>query len=81
MQWWHNLAPIRGTNWKSGFELYDALERYEHFREVQNFAEMRKIFEEHLDVQSLWEFPGMIDAIVNGLRRSTPRKDRDHIRL
>ena len=45
LQWWHNMAPIRGTGWTSGFDLYDAIERYEICRDT-NPAEADDIFKE-----------------------------------
>jgi KaiC/GvpD/RAD55 family RecA-like ATPase len=76
VQWWHNMAPIRGTGWTSGFDLYDAIERYEACRDTDP-AEAANIFEKYFDVPSLWEFPAMMDDVVNGLRRSTPRSSKD----
>jgi hypothetical protein len=77
MHWWYNLIPVRGTGWISGFHLYDALERYESCRDQGDTAGMKTIFDEHFDVRSLWEFPEMVDSIVSGLRRSTPRKSAE----
>jgi hypothetical protein len=72
--WWASLRNVRGTQWKSGFHLYDALTRY--YTRGTTDEEKRRIFDENFAVNSLWEFPEICDVIVDSLRRATPRRSR-----
>ena len=69
LHWWSQLQQLRTAQWRNGFELYDALNRYE-FADENGKA---KLFDEYFAVTSLWEFPEICDEIIDRLRRATPR--------
>ncbi len=71
MDWLNGLRDVRGTDWKSGFDLYDAIDRY--YAVPEDSAERREIFEKNFAVYSLWEFPEICDEIIDRLKRATPR--------
>ena len=76
MNWWNNLKSSRGTDWKTGFHLYDAIDKYQA-EAVEGPAtrnDRRKIFDEHFAVNSLWEFPEICDELIQALKRATPRR-------
>jgi hypothetical protein len=73
MDWWTGLRNVRGTDWKSGFDLYDAIDRY-YATPVEDHTARRRIFDQNFAVYSLWEFPEICDDIVDRLRRATPRR-------
>lgn len=71
LRWWNELRTARNADWKSGFHLYDAIDRY---YATSNPATRRQIFDENFAVCSLWEFPALCDELVDRLRRATPRQ-------
>jgi hypothetical protein len=73
MNWWRSLSNVRGTGWRGGFALYDAIEEYE----TASNARKSEIFKESFDVNSLWEFPEICDDILDRLRRASPRARED----
>ncbi|HEY6390100.1 MAG TPA: hypothetical protein VIX89_02410 [Bryobacteraceae bacterium] len=69
MEWWKDLRVLRSHNWKSGFDLYDALNQYY----LADEEGQRKLFEKNFQIYSLWEFPEICDELVDRLRHATPR--------
>lgn len=79
INWWNNLKSSRGTDWKTGFHLYDAIDKYQAVTEetldVKN-DRRRRIFDESFAVNSLWEFPELCDELIQALKRATPRRSK-----
>lgn len=72
IHWWKGLVNLRGTQWKSGFELYDKIELY--LDSDPDSPERDQIFDECFGVRSLWEFAEICDSIIAALRKATPRR-------
>lgn len=72
MEWWKHLRVLRSPKWRSGFELYDAIERY-YALDERDIKGRRDIFEEHFEIYSLWEFPAICDELIDRLRHATPQ--------
>jgi hypothetical protein len=69
--WWKGLLHVQGTQWRSGFALYDALDEYYDAKTSDD--RRRELFDTAFQVQSIEQFPQLIDFLLDGLRGATPR--------
>lgn len=75
VNWWKNLKSSQGTDWKTGFHLYDAIDEYQAGSkgDAAGRDRQREIFDRYFAVNSLWEFPELCDDLIQSLKRATPR--------